>query len=385
MATLLTTKSGAPYIQYYEGGARKTITLPRRFDKNTAEELKQIVERLIYFRDNTIPVDKRTLVWIETAQDIIRDKLSDKGLISEVQKHTCLELWSTFFEEKTGIKQTTMDMYERAQERFFLFFDKDRQISSLKPKDILEWKHYLERNGNYRQKKGLAEATIAGTFAKTKAVFNWAVQTKGWLEISPLHGINGGSFDNPDKDRFVEVEEYHRLLKACPCQEWRTIITLARIGGLRCPSELVLLRWDDIHWDKNFFRVLTPKLKYLKGKEWRYVQLFPEVRRELEALRLTYQNGKEPEFVINRYRDAKQNIITQFDRIAESAGIEKIPRPYDNMRASRATEVYAEFGAKNEEAWLGHSKKIAMKHYLMVRQGDYAKAANLELTSDTYR
>ena len=45
MATLLTTKSGAPYVQYYEGRNRKTITLPLRFDKKTAEELKQTVER----------------------------------------------------------------------------------------------------------------------------------------------------------------------------------------------------------------------------------------------------------------------------------------------------------------------------------------------------
>jgi len=80
-----------------------------------------------------------------------------------------------------------------------------------------------------------------------------------------------------------------------------------------------------------------------------------------------------------------QNLGTQFARIAKKAGLEKISRPFDNMRASRATEVYAEFGAKNEEAWIGHSKKIAMQHYLMVRKGDYAKAAKLELTENTYQ
>ena len=375
MATLLTTKSGASYLQYYEGQTRMTITLPKRFDTKTAEELKQIIEKLIYCRDNMLPIDRRTLTWIETAPDIIRNKLADKGLITVQQQHTCSKLWNAFFAEKEGIKQTTLNMYKTAQRRFFTFFDDERKISGLGQMDMLEWKRHLN--------KSYAEATVAGTFAKAKAVFNWAVE-KGWLETTPLQGISGGTYSNQDNDRFIEVDEYHRLLKACPCQEWRVIITLVRIGGLRCPSEVLRVRWNEIHWEKKFFMVTSPKLEHHKGKGWRYVPIFPEIRQELEALRSTYQ-GEEPEFVINRYRDPMQNLGTQFARISKSAGLEKIPRPFDNMRASRATEVNAEFGTKNEEAWLGHSKKIALKHYLMVRDGDYAKAAGLKLTENSYQ
>jgi len=153
---------------------------------------------------------------------------------------------------------------------------------------MLEWKRHLN--------KSYAEATVAGTFAKTKAVFNWAVE-KGWIETTPLQGISGGTYSNQDNDRFIEVDEYHRLLKACPCQEWRVIITLVRIGGLRCPSEVLRVRWNEIHWEKKFFMVTSPKLEHHKGKGWRYVPIFPEIRQELEALRSTYQ-GEEPEFVI---------------------------------------------------------------------------------------
>ena len=340
------------------------------------------VSEQVYYRDNVLPVDKRTLTWIETAQPIIREKLADKGLIEKQHKKTCQELWDTFLVEKADIEQSTRDIYDRAQECFFAFFDKDRQITSLKSSEFLDWKRYLQND------LGLAEATIAAMFAKTKAVFNWAVAQgveKGWIEASPLDGIGCGSYDNPENDRFIEVEEYHKLLEACPCQEWRMIITLSRIGGLRCPSESQRLRWDDIHWDRKMFKVTTSKLEHHKGKGWRYVPLFPEVRRELEALRSTY-HGEQPEYVINRYgRDPEPNLGTQFARIAKAAGLgEAIPAPFNNMRGSRATEIYAVFGEKIEEAWLGHCKKIALKHYLMVRKGDYARAANLELTEETY-
>ena len=44
------------------------------------------------------------------------------------------------------------------------------------------------------------------------------------------------------------------------------------------------------------------------------------------------------------------------------------------MRASRSTEVYAEYGAFLESKWIGHSHKIARDHYLQVREEDFARA-----------
>jgi len=45
------------------------------------------------------------------------------------------------------------------------------------------------------------------------------------------------------------------------------------------------------------------------------------------------------------------------------------------MRASRATEVEREYGAKAESVWIGHSEEIAKKHYLMVTEEVYIAAA----------
>jgi len=58
------------------------------------------------------------------------------------------------------------------------------------------------------------------------------------------------------------------------------------------------------------------------------------------------------------------------------AGIGKIGRPFDNMRASRATEVARQYGSKAESVWIGHSETVARKHYLMVTEEDYTAAAS---------
>ena len=52
-------------------------------------------------------------------------------------------------------------------------------------------------------------------------------------------------------------------------------------------------------------------------------------------------NLAEPgtEYVINRYRGDDQNLRTQFCRIIEQAGLEPWPKPFQNLRSTRETEL----------------------------------------------
>ena len=52
----------------------------------------------------------------------------------------------------------------------------------------------------------------------------------------------------------------------------------------------------------------------------------------------------------------------------------RIGKPFNNMRASRSTEIYNEYGAFLESQWIGHSTKVAQAHYLQVRDEDFEKA-----------
>ena len=109
----------------------------------------------------------------------------------------------------------------------------------------------------------------------------------------------------------------------------------------------------------------------------REVPLFPEVSAELKKLRATLGNE---EYIVNRYRNREEsNLGMQFTRIAQRAGIGKIVRPFDNMRASRSTEIYKEFGPKAENRWIGHSDAVALKHYLIVPDETFALAAGKKI------
>ena len=222
----------------------------------------------------------------------------------------------------------------------------------------------------------MSEATTAGSITKCKAVFNHAVRI-GWLEKSPLDGVGRGSFINRTKDRYITKEEYLRLLEHAPCSNWRVIIALARYGGLRAPCEIMNLQWKDIHWEyPGRFYVVSPKTSRYKGHEGRLVPLFPEVEVELKRL-LDDSSRIDSEYVITRYRRRKQaNLGTQFDRIAQRAGVEPFQKPFNNMRASRASDIYNEFGPYYESKWIGHNPKVAINHYLQIREVDFERAVS---------
>jgi integrase len=65
------------------------------------------------------------------------------------------------------------------------------------------------------------------------------------------------------------AEWLDKVLEACPDVEWRLIFALSRFGGLRCPSEHLILSWADLDWERSRFRVESPKT----GVRW--VPIFP--------------------------------------------------------------------------------------------------------------
>jgi len=334
--------------------------------------MKGIVETLLQYKDNGVSIfDKRTSVWIETAPKEIRAKLAKAGLIELPPSYTLKELWEAFLEQKARelkagkIKEATRNLYDYIGRRFFRFFVPSETLANLTKERMQQWKDYLLDE--------VSEATVACYIKETKACFNWGV-SQGWIAKSPLDGVRPGSFVNKKKARMIPMDSYYRLLDACPCQDWRVIIALARIGGLRCPNEVLNLRWEDVNWEHSKFYVRSPKTERHIDKEGRWVPLFPELKKELETLFFSPESeGRE--FVINRYRDASQNLRTTFGKIVRRAGLEEFPSPFRNLRMTRSNEIYRKYGAYIESQWMGHSGRVRADHYLMLTDDDFNEAS----------
>ena len=121
------------------------------------------------------------------------------------------------------------------------------------------------------------------------------------------------------------------------------------------------MTWGDVDWERSRICVRSPKTEHHQGGESRWVPLFPELRPYLEQAWELAEPGTQ--LVINRYRDARANLRTQFLRIIERAGLEAWPKLFHNLRASRETELSESFPLHVVCAWIGNSQANAAKHY----------------------
>jgi integrase len=186
----------------------------------------------------------------------------------------------------------------------------------------------------------------------------------------------------PDRSRFITQEETAKIMEACPNLDCRLIVGLSRFGGLRCPSEVLSLRWQDIDWAADKATVTSPKTEHHPGKDTRVIPLFPEMRSILEEAFEAAPEGAV--YVVDeKHRKAAMgnagwrncNLRTTFNKIVKRAGLTPWPRLFHNLRSSRQTELAERFPSHVVCGWLGNSEDIARKHYYQTTDAHFADAA----------
>ena len=196
-------------------------------------------------------------------------------------------------------------------------------------------------------------------------MFQHAVRDR-LLNVSPFADIKGASESNSERQFFITPDIAKKVSKACPDADWRLIFALTRFGGLRCPSEVLGLRWVDINWDAGRLRIEAVKT------ELRFLPMFPEIQQALEESWEAASEGAV--YCVGRYRGGTANLRTQFIRILASAGVTPWPKLFVNLRSTRRTELQEVFPDHVVNKWLGHSGKVAEKHYLQVTDEHWGKA-----------
>ena len=151
---------------------------------------------------------------------------------------------------------------------------------------------------------------------------------------------------------------------------------LARFGSLRCPSEIVGLKWSDISWEpkRERFTVHAVKTEHDADAGIRVVPLFPE----LAALFREAFEAAEPGAVYCCPQDPA-NICGQMYRkvvlqAMARAGVNPWPKLFQNCRASRETELAERYPVQVVCSWTGNSPAVAAKHYLQTTEDHDARA-----------
>ena len=102
--------------------------------------------------------------------------------------------------------------------------------------------------------------------------------------------------------------------------------------------------------------------------------MFPELAKHFQAVYDAAPEGTL--YVLPRFHNAGANLRTQFVRYIEAAGLKPWPKPWQNLRASRATELADQFPSHVCAAWLGHTEAIADEFYRQVTDEHFTRAVS---------
>jgi integrase len=357
MASISNDPKGRRRILFSDkNGSRKTLRLCK-VPKKVAEEYLSKVEALNTAAIAVMSWDKEAARWVAALSPIMADKLARVGLVPKRKKPDepnsiqLGDLIDGYIAKRTDAKPCTLLNLRMFGNRLIAYFGRDKNLADIKRSDADDWVLFL--------KQEYAVATVGRTVKGARQFFKAACRAE-IITRNPFEDLKAGSHPDKERQHFVSREDTGLVLEACPDIEWRLIVALSRFSGLRWPSEHLALKWTDVLWDSDRFRVTSPKTEHHEGKGERLVPLFPELQPYLEAAFELAPEGAV--HVINRYSDTNANLRTQLRRIIRRAGLTPWPRLFQNMRASRETELTAEYPLHVVCAWIGNWALIAKKH-----------------------
>ena len=381
MASLI-SKGERRYLQFQirPNAKKQTIALGIMAEEE-AQFFRKKVTLLVEAVRSSSPPDVSTAAWVRKLSDDHHRKLAQAGLVvSRISEETAVPKLAAFLDayiakreavnpktKRAGVKKGTATIYRQVRDNLVEKIGATRALDRITVGEAEDWREWLS------SEKGLGPNTIRRRCGVAKQFFRVAVKHRMIAE-SPFADMGDCLVQgNPDRDHYIDRDTAKKVLDACPDAQWRLLFALSRYGGLRCPSEHLALTWADVDWEHSRLTVHSPKTER-KGKPWRLLPIFPELRPYLEEVWEQTEPGTQ--HVITRYRDTNANLRTQLLRIIARAGVAPWPKLFQNLRATRATELVAAGWPEYKVcAWIGHTEAVAKKHYWQVTDDDYRKAA----------
>ncbi len=338
--------------------------------------MKCRVEQLMAAIRTGHPLEADIAGWVAALTPSMANKLARVGLVPKPTVQAAVELGTflkTYMDSRNDLKPATKIVQGQVIRDLKEFFGESRDVKRILPGDADDFKQSLIG-------RKLAPTTVHKRLQVARSFFHAMLRRK-LIHENPFEGVKAAATGHKERQQFVTREEIARVLDACPDHHWRTIVALARYGGLRTPSETLSVRWQDIDGEAGRIVVTSPKTEHHAGKASRTIPLFAELRPILNEAFDLAEDGAE--YVIDaKYRKAAMgpggwmnaNLRTTFEKIVRRAGLTPWPRLFHNLRASRETELVELFPIQTVTGWLGNTPSVAMRHYLMTTDQHFEAA-----------
>lgn len=358
-------------IQLYTHTGRRLMLWLGDLKESKAIKIATMLEEIKKARMLGTEIEGDAKKWIGMIGPRIRRQLEEYDLIKPIAATripTKLRAFlDHYFVENSQLAPQTITNRKNSANHLCTFFGESLEIQRITAGDADRFARH--------QYATFLDASAGTTCSHAKSFFKLAVRY-GAITSNPFEDVRVAKTSDQSRREYIDAMTIEKVIEKAPNQLWRTIIVLARYAGLAVPSEILSLRWSLVDWEGQKFTVTKPKNIH-HANHVRVVPLFPRVRTELEKL---FEEAPEKEdLVCPRYRTGKASPFRDgLIKICADASIPPWPKLWMNLRASARTDLEHLYPSYLCDAWLGHSSKIAKKHYLMATDSDYRAAAKGE-------
>jgi len=151
-----------------------------------------------------------------------------------------------------------------------------------------------------------------------------------------------------------------KLVDVAPSVQWKVVIGLARLAGLRTPSETHTLTWGDVNFEKGLLSVRCVKTERYAHKAMRQVPVTPALMKVLEAAFDEAEPGQTNVVTLSR---TKSYLASGLMKVVKQAGLTPWADAWQTLRRSCEIEwaqTHPQFAVSK---WIGHSITVSGKHY----------------------
>ena len=274
----------------------------------------------------------------------------------------------------------TLRLYQQAAKYLFAYFGKERLIDHITKADARAFKTALANGDlmyvNKLRKTKPTPSTVDKHVRTVRSLFNFAKEDDFILD-NPFNKLSK-TIKIERAWHYVTKDEYQKLMTFAPNTNWRLLISLCRLAGLR-RGEALDLEWSDIDWGEHRLQIIGSESWQPKDRESRIVPIFPELYKILLTAYDDADAGQKKVIeglcATNTWRD--------FQVLFRRAGVKPYSKPCHSLRKNAITDWASNFPAHVVKEWAGHSSlETTDRYYLQVSESEYTRAAQTSFFGD---
>jgi integrase len=375
MASVTSRAKGLIEVQFTDHNRKRRTLRMGRVSRREADDFARELQRLVDSRRLGQRPSRRSLAWLDDIGLKYRQKLTRWGIVDGNLEDVFLEQLIKSHEVSLDVEDSTLRNIRDATRNLTRHFGASCPIASIRQNDAIRFRTWLAQHGSSKN-SDLAEATVSRRVRRAQEVFEYAAR-EGWIDANPFGPLKRGSERNQEKDFYFDKSLFTKIHGSVVCLEFKAALSLVRWAGLRCPSEVLGLKWEDVNWERSTICVASPKTKRHPEGKLRVIPIFRECRPDLD--RLWASLGDRPATLL--FPELQHNssaLRSRLGKACKKAGVAMPPRPFDNMRATRESELLEEFPIHTVAAWFGHSPQVALQHYAQIAKEHHTRAVGSE-------